>query len=175
MKQLKEWNMLEASSDGEKGTVCMTIGVGMLWDELAALSAKENLPLQGSSANPTGTGEYIFLLTERSAVLNVHFIGNRYRLEDVPGEIRDIADIEIDYGLAKYADQGRGATLIDFSGEELEVIRIGAMYEAIRDKTRRFWGIELPEDPGREKTPYGHLKMLPPSESLSKLLESENS
>ena len=44
-----------------------------------------------------------------------------------------------------------------------------------RDKTRRFWGIELPEDPGREKTPYGHLKTLPPSESLSKLLESEKS
>lgn len=77
----------------------------------------------------------------------------------------------IDYGLAKYADQGRGATLIDFSGEKPEVVRIGALYEVIRDLTKRFWGIELAEDPGREVTPYGHLKTLAKSESLKGLIE----
>lgn len=57
--RLKEWDMLDASSDKDKGTIMMTIGAGQLWDELITLCASENLPLQGSSANPSGTGEDI--------------------------------------------------------------------------------------------------------------------
>ena len=50
-------------------------------------------------------------------------------------------------------------------------MRIGARYEVIRDVLKRFWNVELPDDPGREALPSGNLKQLPPSESLVKLLE----
>lgn len=61
--------------------------------------------------------------------------------------------------------------MIDFSKKELEVVRIGACYEVIKDVLRRFWKVELPEDPGRDALPLGNLKHLPPSESLSKLID----
>jgi hypothetical protein len=96
--------------------------------------------------------------------------GNKFSLESVPKEIREIADIELDYGLAKYWIHGRGSTMIDFSKDQLEVVRIGACYEVIRDVLKRFWKVELPDDPGREALPFGNIKQLPPSESLVKLI-----
>jgi hypothetical protein len=53
--------------------------------------------------------------------------------------------------------------MIDFSKEESEAVRIGACYEMIKNVLKKFWGVELPEDSGRDA--------LPPSESLSKLVE----
>lgn len=49
-------------------------------------------------------------------------------------------------------------------------MRIGARYEVIRDVLKRFWNVELPDDPGREVLPFGNLKQLPPSKSLVKLM-----
>lgn len=97
--------------------------------------------------------------------------GNKFTLESVPKEIREIADIELDYGLAKYWVHGRGSTMINFSKDELEVVRIGACYEVIKDVLKKFWNVELPEDPGREALPFGNVNHLPPSESLRKLIE----
>jgi len=126
---------------------------------LCALCETEGnyLPLQGSSANPSGTG-------------------NRYRIEDIPEEITSLADIVIDYGVSKYAAlaEGRGATILDFSSREegaVGVFRVGVLYDVIRDRLQRFWGIEIPPDPGMGEAKFGHLKILPEVESLRRLKE----
>jgi len=55
----------------------------------------------------------------------------------------------------------------------LEVLQVGAFYDVIRDVSQRFWGINLPENPGRAMAPHGNLKDLPPSEILKKLVKSK--
>ena len=157
---------LEAST--ANGTVVLMMGTGGVGEELTKLCEAEGLVLQGSSANPSGTGDF-FSSNLRNSKLNEQ--GNKFTLESVPQEIRQIADIELDYGLTKYWFYGRASTMIDFSKGELEVVRIGVCYEVIKDVLKRFWEVELPEDPGREALPFGNLKQLPPSESLSKLIE----
>jgi len=77
--------------------------------------------------------------------------------------------------LAKWgaAYPGLGATILDFSDEkEIGVVRIGACYDVISDRLKRFWGIELPTDPGRASVPHGNLKLLEESESLKRLVEA---
>lgn len=148
MKHFDEESLDASSADG---TIHMAINVGSLANELARLAHAENFLLQGSSANPSGTG-------------------NKFRLEDVPEEIKSIADIVIDYGLAKYSVYGLGSTILGFGGDGVEVLRVGVCYDVIRDVLKRFWGITLPEDPGRASAPHGNLKDLPPSESLKKLI-----
>ena len=60
--------------------------------------------------------------------------------------------------------------MIDFSKPTLEVVRIGVGYEVIKDHIKRFWGIELPSDPGKALLPSGHLKDLPPLRALEHLV-----
>jgi hypothetical protein len=84
----------------------------------------------------------------------------------------DLADIVLDYGLVKYGFHGRSSTMIDFSGAVPEVIRFGVGYDVIQDHVRRFWGIEFPDDPGRQGLPSGHRKALQPLESLQYLIET---
>lgn len=96
--------------------------------------------------------------------------GTKYVVEDVPKELIDIADIVIDYGLVHWGSHGRSSTMIDFSGPRPEIVRIGLGYDVIKDHLARFWGItDLPEDPGKESLPSGHLKVLEPLKSLEKL------
>ena len=96
--------------------------------------------------------------------------GTKYVVEDVPKELIDIADIVIDYGLVLWGSHGRSSTMIDFSGPRPEIVRIGLGYDVIKDHLARFWGItDLPEDPGKESLPSGHLKLLEPLKSLEKL------
>jgi hypothetical protein len=91
-------------------------------------------------------------------------------VEDINKEIQEIADIVIDYGLVKWSIYGRSSTMLDFSGPKIEVVRIGACFDLIKDILKRFWQIEIPSDPGRESLPSGHLKMLIPLKSLEKLV-----
>jgi len=100
--------------------------------------------------------------------------GTKYRVEDINKEILDIADVVIDYGLLKWWIHGRSSTLIDFSGPTLEVVRIGACYDTIKDLLNRHWGIELPNDPGVASLPAGHMKVPPPLQSLEKLVASRS-
>ena len=65
--------------------------------------------------------------------------------------------------------------MIDFSKEQLEVVRIGACYGVIKDALKRFWNADLPEDPGKDVLPSGGLMQLPPSETLTKLIEKTKS
>jgi tRNA A37 threonylcarbamoyladenosine synthetase subunit TsaC/SUA5/YrdC len=119
-----------------KGKLAMLINSGATAEEFGRLSREENIPLYGSSANLTGTGA-------------------RFRLEDVQPEIRAVADIEVDYGLRKYHHYRRSGTIIDF--DTMEVLRMGACYEQISDLCGRFFDVDLPEDPGFEALPSGHL------------------
>jgi len=118
------------------GTLGMLLNAGPFHKELTRLSREEVVPLFGSSANLTGTG-------------------TKFRVEDVQPELREIADITIDYGLRRYHVYRRAGTLINFS--TMEVVRIGACYELIAGVLERWFDIELPADPGVEALPSGHL------------------
>ena len=118
------------------GTLGMLLNAGQFHKELTRLSREEVVPLFGSSANLTGTG-------------------TKFRVEDVQPELREIADITIDYGLRRYHVYRRAGTLINFS--TMEVVRIGACYELIAGVLERWFDIELPADPGVDALPSGHL------------------
>ena len=119
-----------------EGTVGMLINAGPFHKELTRLSREEVVPLLGSSANLSGTG-------------------TRFRVEDIQDELRRIADITIDYGLRRYHVYRRAGTLINFS--TMEVVRIGACYELISGVLKRWFGVELPPDPGVDALPSGHI------------------
>jgi len=153
IKKMDELERLDTSTAGV--TIHMAMNVGNAVNRLTELCVADGIPIQGSSANLSGAG-------------------NNYRLEDVPREMRDLADIELDHGLAKWGDAypGLGATILDFSDEkEIGVVRIGACYDVISDLLKRFWGISLPADPGRASVPHGNLKILEESETFKKLVE----
>ncbi|CAM3911302.1 Sua5/YciO/YrdC/YwlC family protein [Bordetella tumulicola] len=105
------------------GTVAMLINAGPFHREICKLSREENHPIFGSSANLTNTG-------------------TKFRVQDIPAELLDIADVVVDYGLRKYHRYQRSATLINFA--TLEVVRVGSCYELIADVLARHFDVELP-------------------------------
>ena len=105
------------------GTVAMLINAGPFHRELCRLSREENFPIFGSSANLTNTG-------------------TKFRAQDIPNELKDLADVVIDYGLRKYHRYQRSATLINFA--TMEVVRVGSCYELIADVLDRHFGVKLP-------------------------------
>ncbi|MDR6935662.1 Sua5/YciO/YrdC/YwlC family protein [Luteibacter sp. 3190] len=127
-----------AASTG-KGTLGMLLNAGKLFDEVCRLSREAGLPIFGSSANLTGTGP-------------------RFRVEDIPLELIDIADVVIDYGLRKYHTYQRSATILRFGNGNVEAVRIGSCYELICDVLKRHFDVELPADPGRAANASGHLE-----------------
>ena len=60
--------------------------------------------------------------------------------------------------------------MLDFSGSEIRVVRIGACYDVTKDYLEQFFQITLPENPGRASLPSGHLKVLEPVDSLQRLV-----
>lgn len=126
--------LLRASSAA--GTVALLLNAGTFHAEVCRLSHEEVVPLLGSSANFSGTG-------------------TRFRVEDIPEELRRLADITIDHGLRRGHIYQRAGTVINFS--TMQVVRIGAYYELISDVLKRSFGVELPPDPGIDALPSGHL------------------
>lgn len=126
--------LLKASSAA--GTVALLLNAGTFHNEVCRLSQEEVVPLLGSSANYTGTG-------------------SPFRIEDIPQELLNVADLVIDHGLRRAHIYKRAGTVINFA--TMEVIRIGAYYEMISDVLRRFFDVELPADPGTDALPSGHL------------------
>lgn len=126
--------LLKASSAA--GMIGVLLNGGTFHAELCRISHEETVPLLGSSANYTGTG-------------------SPFRIEDIPDELRKIADIEVNHGLRRGHVYQRAGTVINFS--TMEVIRIGACYELISDVLRRYFDVELPADPGVQALPSGHL------------------
>jgi len=134
---LRQFGEASLAASTEGGTVAMLLNVGPLEAAISRLAAAEGQALFGSSANLTGTG-------------------TRFRVEDIQPEIRSVAECVIDYGLQKFHRYKRSSTMIDIM--TMEVVRIGACYEVIRDVLQRHFAIELPPDPGLDALPSGHLR-----------------
>lgn len=111
----------------KNGTMDMLLNAGRFHNELARLSWEQKFPIMGSSAN-------------------VSLTGSKFRLEDVEQQVRDAADIEIDYGLVKHHNPELiSSTIIDVT--TFDVHRFGANYEMISDILKRHFGMTLPEKP----------------------------
>lgn len=109
------------------GTLDLLMNAGPLHRALARQSLERLQPVLGSSANRS-------------------LAGSKFRLEDVETEIRQIASIEIDYGLCRYHNPvGISSTIIDL--KTFGVHRHGVCFEQIADIFRRHFRIELPPKP----------------------------
>jgi tRNA A37 threonylcarbamoyladenosine synthetase subunit TsaC/SUA5/YrdC len=105
------------------GTLDLLLNAGPLHRELARLSRERGRPVLGSSANRS-------------------LSGSKFRLEDVDAEVRAIADIEIDYGLSRYANpRAISSTIVDLV--TWQVHRHGVCFEQIADVLKRGFGITL--------------------------------
>jgi len=104
-------------------TLNILLNAGELRNCLADLAVSQGTLLAGSSANVSGRGI-------------------QYRLQDVDAEIREIADVEIDYGLSAYHNAARrSSTMIDFSTLRLQ--RAGVCFERIAGILGEEFGVEL--------------------------------
>jgi tRNA A37 threonylcarbamoyladenosine synthetase subunit TsaC/SUA5/YrdC len=105
------------------GTLDLLLNAGALHRELARQSLEHGVPLFGSSAN-------------------ISLAGSRYRLEDVEAEVREIAALEIDGGLVKFANSaGVSSTIIDFG--EYRILRAGVCCDQLIDIFERRFDITL--------------------------------
>ncbi|KAJ5102435.1 hypothetical protein NUU61_004657 [Penicillium alfredii] len=120
-----------------EGTLAMLVNGGAFQDELSRLAMEEELPLMGSSANLTGRG-------------------TKTLVEDIEPEIRDVADIIVDYGKAKFNHPRPSSTMFDF--KNIQLLRYGACYDVVQDALWRFYGLNMPNDPGRAILFSGHLE-----------------
>ncbi|MEI6116538.1 MAG: Sua5/YciO/YrdC/YwlC family protein [Burkholderiales bacterium] len=112
------------AGSSREDTIAMLVNAGPFHAEICRLSREEGFPIFGSSANLTNTG-------------------TKFRVQDIPLQLLEIADVVVDYGLRKYYHYQRSATLINF--ETMDVIRVGSCYDLISDVMRRHFGIELPQ------------------------------
>ncbi len=114
----------------DRATKGDTLGIGIaecpFLRELGRLNDEDGQLMVGSSANLTGRGQ-------------------KYLVEDIEPEVFESADLIVDYGLQRYHRYQRSGTIIDM--DNMRVIRIGANYEVFRERLRKWWGVELPEDP----------------------------
>ena len=115
------WVLERSTKDG---TISMIINGGEIAEALVTMCADALCPIVGSSAN-------------------MSLQGTKYTLESVEPEIRAAADLEIDTGMSKYAnDAGLATTILLLP--QLEVIRFGVFYDKIRDVFGREFGLPLP-------------------------------
>ncbi|KAJ5668360.1 uncharacterized protein N7477_006930 [Penicillium maclennaniae] len=111
----------------KNNTLGIYIGGSSLMMELSRLNDEAGQLMLGSSANLTGTGQ-------------------KFRVEEVDDGIKEASDIIVDYGLQRYHIYGgRPSTIIDF--ENMKVLRVGSSYELLRERLKKYWGVDLPEDP----------------------------
>ncbi|PYH69087.1 uncharacterized protein BO88DRAFT_41791 [Aspergillus vadensis CBS 113365] len=118
------------------GTLSMLVNGGPFQEELIRLCHAAGLPLLGSSANISGSGMKV-------------------RIEDIEPEIVEAADIVIDYGKRTFSVPRASSTIINF--RDMKLVRYGACYDVIQDVLKKFYGVELPEDPGKEELFSGHV------------------
>ncbi|KAI1172578.1 DHBP synthase RibB-like alpha/beta domain-containing protein [Nemania sp. FL0916] len=109
-----------------RGTLAMNIGESPFQREIGRLNDEAGQLMIGSSANMTGAGQ-------------------KLRVEDFEPQIRAAADLIVDYGLQRYHRYQRSGTILDVSN--MKVYRIGAGYEVLRERIKKWFGHELPEDP----------------------------
>ncbi|MGE0503361.1 MAG: Sua5/YciO/YrdC/YwlC family protein [Rhizobiaceae bacterium] len=109
------------ASSSKAGTLDMLINAGQLHDEIARQSRARGMPVFGSSANTS-------------------LAGSKYRYPEIEAEVRDAADIHLDYGHSLYANpRGRSSTIIDF--RDFTVIRIGVEFDRLSSEFSARFGI----------------------------------
>lgn len=105
------------------GTLDMLLNAGVLHDEIARQARAAGKPVFGSSANTS-------------------LKGSKYRLEDIEPDVRGAADICVDYGLSRYAnDDGLSSTIVDFS--DFTVIRVGVVFDQVAQAFKERFGVDL--------------------------------
>lgn len=105
------------------GTMDLLINAGPLHNEIARLARENSFCVSGSSAN-------------------VSLTGSKFRLEDVQAQVRDAADVEIDYGLVPFHNpDGLGSTIVDLTN--FRTIRVGCVYDKIAGIILDECGIDL--------------------------------
>lgn len=113
--------VLETSTKGP--TMDMLLNAGPLHNALAALSHARATPVFGSSANQS-------------------LSGSKYRVSDIEQAVIDAADIVIDHGTCRDAnDQGLSSTIIDF--KDYSVVRAGCRFDEIAAFAKDRFGITL--------------------------------
>ena len=109
------------------GTLDLLLNSGPLARALAHQSLERLQPVLGSSANRS-------------------LSGSKFRLQDIEKEVRDIAAIQIDYGLCRYHNaEGISSTIIDL--KTFKVHRYGVCFDQIADIFQRHFGITLAPKP----------------------------
>ena len=104
------------------GTIATFLNAGELVSQIADLALADRRIVVGSSAN-------------------LAFTGNNYRLADVPAAIRDLVDLVIDGGDARYENPERLATtILDLTTYEFR--RVGIEAAQIRDSWQAFRSAE---------------------------------
>ena len=117
-------DVLDQTTD--EGTIAMLLNAGPLLDELARIAFADNRLVIGSSAN-------------------ISLRGVKFRADDIEPEVRDAADIVIDYGLSRWNRYGKSSTMIDVG--RMWVVRYGSCFDLIDDLLRRRFDISLPPEP----------------------------
>ncbi len=117
-------DVLDQTTD--EGTIAMLLNAGPLLDELARIAFADDRLVIGSSAN-------------------ISLRGVKFRADDIEPEIREAADIVVDYGLSRWNRYGRSSTMIEVS--RMQVVRYGSCFDLIDDLLKRRFAISLPPDP----------------------------
>lgn len=113
--------VLETSTKGT--TMDMLMNAGPLHNALAKLSYERKTPVFGSSANQS-------------------LSGSKYTVGDIEPAVLDAADIVIDHGRCRDAnDQGMSSTIIDF--RDWTVVRAGCRFDEIKAFAKSRFGISL--------------------------------
>jgi len=104
------------------GNIAMLMNAGSLLDIMGQLSFEANIPVIGSSAN-------------------LSLKGTKFRVEDIESEVRDAADLIIDYGLMRWSNYGKSSTMINVL--DFSVVRYGSCFDLISDLLTRHFKITL--------------------------------
>jgi tRNA A37 threonylcarbamoyladenosine synthetase subunit TsaC/SUA5/YrdC len=111
------------ASSSKQGTLDMLLNAGQFHDEIARQSRERGLPVFGSSANTS-------------------LAGSKYRYADIEPEVREAADIFIEHGQSRYAnDEGRSSTIIDFA--DFTVVRVGVCFDRLVAAFKDRFDVEL--------------------------------
>ena len=116
-----EPEVLERTS--KEKTIAMLLNAGPLLDAMAQLSFEAGRLVIGSSAN-------------------LSLQGTKFRATDIEQEVRDAADIVIDYGLMRWSRYGKSSTMVNV--HDWTVVRYGSCFDLIDDVLRRHFDINLP-------------------------------
>lgn len=120
-----EFGALRRSTKGP--TMDLLMNAGALHGELARMSLEAGVPLMGSSANRSLTG-------------------NKFKLRDIEPEVLAQVDINVDHGVCKYANPWLvGSTILEMGTHR--VLRFGCCYEEIQALLARELKLELPQRP----------------------------